>query len=196
MIRLVIVDDHLPSRQQAVADLSAGDIIDIVSEAETSDECYKMCQQLLPDIVLLDLHLPGLITTHDLIKRLNNLKNVRVIVWASQGKASEVQDLLDMGAAAYVLKSDPVPLVRMSIVMVNKGSRNIISPSLQRNITKMSLNERNILKHVTKRGGVPKAAERMGISEYDLTHILDHMAEKLELEDADKLVKWAKKNGF
>lgn len=196
MIRLFIVDDHPPAREQAIADLSAGGIIQIVGEAETSDECYKLCQQLLPDIVLLDLHLPGLITTPELIKRLNNLKNVRVIVWATQGKAAEVQELLDTGAAAYILKSDPVPLVRMSIVMVNKGSRNIISPDLPRNITKLSLNERNILKHVTKRGGVAKAAERMGISEYDLSAILDHMAEKLELENGDKLVKWAKKNGF
>jgi two-component system, NarL family, invasion response regulator UvrY len=196
MIRLLVVDDHTPSREIAVQELSSEGVIQVVGQAETSDEAYKMAAQLLPDIVLLDLHLPGLISTPDLIKRLNSLKNVRVVIYASQSKAAEVQDLLDAGAAAYVLKTDPSALIRMSIVMVYKGSRNIVSPGLPRNLTRLSQQERNIIRQVTKRGGLPKAAERMGISEYDLNHILYGLAEKLELEDPDKLLKWAKKHGF
>jgi len=196
MIRLLIVDDHTPSRETAVKDLSADGVIQVIAEAETSDEAYGMAKQLLPDIVLLDLHLPGLITTPDLIKRLNGLKNVRVVIYASQSKAAEVQDLLDAGAAAYVLKSDMPALIRMSIVMVFKGSRGIISPSLPRNLTRLSSQERAILRQITKRGGLPKAAERMGLTEFDLHQILQHLADKLELEDSEKLLKWAKKHGF
>ena len=196
MIRLLVVDDHLPSREAAVAELNSEGIIQVVGEAETSDEAFKMASQLLPDVVLLDLHLPGLMNTPDLVKRLVGVKNVHVIIYASQGKASEVQDLFDWGASAYILKTDPWPLIKMSILMVSRGSRLIISPALPRNLLRMSQQERNILREVTKRGGMPKAAERMGITEYDLTRILEILAEKLEIEDPEKLLRWAKKHGF
>jgi two-component system nitrate/nitrite response regulator NarL len=196
MIRLLVVDDHIPSREEAVSQLSADGIIEVIGEAETSDEAYKMAAQLLPDMVLLDLHLPGLMSMPDLMKRLVGLKNVHIIVYASQSKAAEVQDLFDAGAAAYVLKTDPWPLIKMSILMVSRGSRNIISPALPKNLTRLSSQERNILRQTTKRGGLPKASERMGITEYDLQKILEHLAEKLELENPDRLVKWAKKHGF
>ena len=196
MIRLLVVDDHVATREQAVNDLCAGGLINVVGQAGTSDEAYKLANQLLPDIVLLDLHLPGLLGTFDLIKKLTALKNVRVVMFASQGKASEVQDLLDAGAAAYALKTDPPALLRMSILMVSRGSKNIISPLLPKNLLRLSAQERSILKEINKRGGIPKAAERMGLSAYDLDQILYHIANKLELESNDKLVKWAKKHGF
>lgn len=196
MIRLLVVDDHIPTREAAVKELDAAGVIQIVGEAETSDEAYKFAAKLLPDIVLLDLHLPGLMTTTDLIKRLMTLKNCHVVIYASEGKASEVQDLFDLGASAYVLKTDPWALIRMSLVMVSKGSSNIISPSLPKNLTRMTAQERTILRQVTKRGGLVKAAERMGITEYDLTRILEHLSEKLDLGDWEKCVKWAKRHGF
>ncbi len=196
MIRLLIVDDHPPSREKAVADLAAGDLIEIIAEAETSDEAYKLSKSLLPDIVLLDLHLPGLISTPDLLKRLVALKNVRVVMFASQSKASEVQDFLDAGAAAYVLKDDPPALLRMSILMVYRGSQGVVSPSLPVNLLRLSQQERNILREVGRKGGIPKAALRMGLTEYDLNQILYHIAEKLEIESIEKLSRWAKKHGF
>jgi len=196
MIRLLIVDDHTPSREKAVADLSSGDLIEIVGQAETSDEAFKFAKALLPDIVLLDLHLPGLMGMADLFKRLVALANVRVVVFASPGKASEVQDLLDAGAAAYVLKEDAGALLRMSILMVYRGSKNVISPALPPHLLKLVLQERNILREIGKRGGIAKAAERCGLTEYDLNQILYHTAEKLEVESIDKLVRWAKKHGF
>ncbi len=196
MIRLLVVDDHIPTREAAVQELQTEGIIQVVGEAETSDEAYKAASQLLPNMVLLDLHLPGLMSTHDLIKRMVTLKNVHVIIYASQSKASEVQDLFDLGASAYVLKTDPWPLIKMSILMVSRGSQGIISPSLPKNLTKLSAQERSVLRQVTKRGGPSKAAERMGITDYDLQKILEHLVERLELDNTDKLLKWAKKHGF
>jgi DNA-binding NarL/FixJ family response regulator len=196
MIRLLVVDDHIPARQKAVAELTTDGVIQVIAEADTSDEAYKIAQQLLPEIVLLDLHLPGLITTPVLIQKLVALKNVRVIIYASQGKAAEVQDLLDIGASAYVSKNDQSALTKMAILMVSRGSRNIISPSLPRNLLSITAPERNILKEITRRGGLPKAAERMGVTEFDLNSILEIIANKLELKDSDSLSKWAKRHGF
>jgi DNA-binding NarL/FixJ family response regulator len=196
MTRLLIVDDHEPTRIKVREELAQGGLIKIVGEAATSDEAWKQAKELLPDMVLLDLHLPGFIQTHDLIKRLVSLRNGKVLVFASQGKAAEVQDLLDCGASGYVMKDDPPALLRMAIVMVQKGSRNVLTPNLPRHITHLSIDERHILTYITMRGKLNKAAQRMGLTDEEFNEHIEALVEKLELEDADKLVKWAKKHGF
>ena len=53
MIRLLLVDDHHESRQQIIPELKAGNLINVIGEAQTSDEALQMSEKLLPDIVLL-----------------------------------------------------------------------------------------------------------------------------------------------
>jgi DNA-binding NarL/FixJ family response regulator len=195
-MRLLVVDDHIPTRQEIVRELSTGGVIQIVGEADTSDSALKIARELLPDVVLLDLHLPGLIGTMDLIKRLTALRNVRVVMFASQGKGSDVQDLLDAGAVGYILKSDPPALIRMALLMVIRGSKGVVSPSLPRHMTRLSQEERTVLRSITMRGKLPKAAERLGMTEPDLMEIVEGLMAKIELEKPEQLVKWAKKHGF
>ena len=196
MIRLMVIDDHAPSREQAIRDLTTPGVIEVIAQAETTDEAWKTAQKLLPDMILLDLHMPGLMSTNDLLKRLVGLPRAKVVVFASAGKASEVQDLLDAGASAYVMKSDPPALIRMAMMMVSKGSRGVVSPSLPRHLTKLLPNERSILRQLTKKGKLPQIAERTGISENALNEMLLHLVEKLELGSTAALIKWAKKHGF
>ncbi len=196
MIRLMVVDDHEPTRQEAIKEMALDGVVEVVAHAETSDEAYKVAQAQLPDVVLLDLHLPGLLQIPDLIKRLVGLKNCKVIMFASEGKASEIQDLLDYGAVGYVLKTDQPALIRMAIIMATRGSKTVISPSLPRHITHLTHQERAILRHLTLHSGLKKASQRMGITQEALDEAINHLLEKLELEDADQLVKWAKKHGF
>jgi two-component system, NarL family, nitrate/nitrite response regulator NarL len=196
MIRLMIADDHAPTREQAVQELQVDGVIKVIAQAETFDETLKTAQQLLPDILLLDLHMPGLTNVYELLKRVSSLRNVKVIMYAGEANAAEVQDLLDAGAYAYVLKTDPPALVRMTMLMVSRGSRGVISPSLPRHLTRLSPQERSVLRHITKRGRLPQIAERMGISEDALRELLEHLSKKLELNSTAQLVKWAKKHGF
>src|SRR5262249_7693656 len=160
--------DYEPTRKEVVQALLPGGLIDVVGEAEVSHEAYKLAQKLLPDIVLLDLHLPGLIQTPDLIKRLVALRNVKVVMFASQGKSSEVQDLLEAGAMGSILKSDPPALIRMAILMVSRGSKGVISPSLPRHLTRLSGQERAVLRSITMRGKLKKAAERLAVPQEEL----------------------------
>lgn len=192
----MVVDDHVETRQQTIANLTQGDLLKVVAEADTSHDAWKIASQILPDIVLLDLHLPGLYSTVDLLKRFGQLKRTKVVIFAGQGKASEVQDLLEAGASGYVLKTDAAALIKMALLMVSKGSRTVISPSLPRHLTRLTAQERTILRYIAMKGKLSKAAERMGIGEAELTELVEHLTEKLELESPDKLLRWARKHGF
>ena len=196
MIRLMVVDDDIDSRKEAVAQLADGELIEVVGEAGTSDEAWQMAKQLLPTIILLDLHLPGFLTVQDLLKRLCTLPNAKVIMYASNAKVADVQDWLEAGACGYRLKAGRSALRRMTILMVSRGSKGVISASLPRYITRLTYNERMILRHLTKRGKLKKAAERLGFTEDELTEIAMHLAAKVELDSVDKLINWAKKHGF
>lgn len=196
MIRLMIVDDHAPTREQVAAQLTTGGLMKVVAEAETSHEAWLTASKILPDIVLLDLHLPGLYSTVELLKRFSQLKRTKVAIFAGQSKASEVQDLLEAGASAYVLKEDPPALIKMALLMVSKGSKSVISPSLPRHLTRLTAQERTILRYLTMRGKLSTAAERMGLSQPELEDLLNHLVEKLELESPEKLLRWARKHGF
>ena len=192
----MVVDDHAATRQEIVKQLTQGGLLKVVAEAETSHDAWQVASQILPDIVLLDLHLPGLYNTFDLLKRFGQLKRSKVVIFAGQGKASEVQDLLDAGASGYVLKDDPPALLKMALLMVSKGSKWVISPSLPRHLTRLTAQERTILRYLTMRGRLTTAAERMGITQVELDNTVNHLVEKLELENSDKLLRWAKKHGF
>lgn len=196
MIRLLLADDHVVLREDTAAQLNSGEIVKVIAQSETSDETLKIAQQLLPDMVLLDTHMPGLLSTLELVKRLTALRRVKVIMFGSEGKAAEVQDLLEAGAAGYILKTDAVALMRMSILMVSRGAKGIVSPSLPRHLTSLSDIERAALHQLTQKGKLPQMAERMSMSEEDFVQLLDSLASKLELGDKVQLVKWAKKQGF
>lgn len=196
MIRVLVVDDNQESRERVIPVLKTGDMITVIGEAQTSDEALQMADKLLPDVVLLDLHLPGLLTPPSLIQKLSALRNVKVIAFADNNKASEVQELLEAGASGYILKSDSSVLIRMSIIMVARGSKNVLSSTLPRKINHLTSQERVILKYVIHSNRIEKAASELGISEGQLNAALSHLADKLELNTVDELKKWAKKNGF
>jgi DNA-binding NarL/FixJ family response regulator len=195
-IRILVVDDHKETRKQIIKELRVGNLLEIVGEAETSDEALKLAEKLLPDIVLLDLHLPGLISLQDLIKRLVALRNVKVALFANPVKAEQVKDLLEAGAASYSAKEDTPALIRMTLLMVARGSRNLISPSLPRQLLNISQLEKNILSELAKKGKLEKVLERLGISGESLAKSIEELRVKLEFEDSASMARWAKKNGF
>lgn len=193
---MMIVDDHAQIRAEVGEKLAQGGLIKVVAEAETSHEAWVTASKILPDIVLLDLHLPGLYNTVELLKRFSQLKRTKVVIFAGQSKAAEVQDLLAAGASGYILKEDAPALVKMALLMVSKGSKSVISPSLPRHLTRLTAQERTILRYLTMKGKLSTAAERMGISQQELDDLLEHLVEKLELESPEKLLRWARKHGF
>ena len=196
MIRVLVVDDHHESCQLIIEELKAGNLINVVGEAETSDQALQQSEKLLPDVVLLDLHMPGMLTPLNLIKKSVALRNVKVLVLAAISNGAEVQDILEAGASGYILKSDPSVLIRMSILMVARGAKNIISPALPRQINHLTSQERLILRQITRTNKPAKAALALGINESQLSATLSQVAEKLDLGTIANLTKWAKKNGF
>jgi len=122
-MRVVIVDDHALFRigVRQILELSAE--CKVVGEASTALAAVNMVSAELPDVVLMDLALPGM----DGVAAINEIRRrglrTRVLIMSAYEQIYDVLDALNAGAAGYALKSDgPEALVR-ALRLVARGER-------------------------------------------------------------------------
>ncbi len=104
-IRLMIVDDHVVVRSGLSAFLLAYDDLRLVGEAGNGEEGVRLCRQIQPDVVLMDLVMPGMdgIAATKAIK--DYCPQTQVIALTSFGEDERVQAVLKAGAIGYLLKN-------------------------------------------------------------------------------------------
>ena len=104
--RVLIVDDH-PLTRDALATLLAGNDFDVVGQASDGQEAIDVAAKLRPQLVLLDLSMPGL----DGLSALPGLRaavpDAEVIVLTASGTEDNLLAAIRAGAAGYLLKSEP-----------------------------------------------------------------------------------------
>jgi DNA-binding NarL/FixJ family response regulator len=105
LIRVVVVDDHTLFRDGIKELLSIVGGFDVVGEGSRGDQVIELVTRLQPDILLLDVEMPGpgpRVVLRDLAR---TGVSTRVVVLTMHEEPAMVQDLLDRGAAAYLVKS-------------------------------------------------------------------------------------------
>jgi len=103
-IRVVIVDDHAVVRSGLSAFLLAFDDLEEIGEAASGEEAVTLCTRTMPDVVLMDLMMPGMdgVAATRVIKE--KAPEIQVIVLTSFGEQERVQAALKAGAIGYLLK--------------------------------------------------------------------------------------------
>ena len=127
--RILVVDDHRIVRDGIAKLLDGDNELKIVGCAATGEEAVDACRRLRPDIVIMDLLLPGLngIDATEVI--LAQSPSVAVIVLSSSNALGHVQRALRAGARGYVQKSDERADLHRAIELVMSGGR-YISPGI------------------------------------------------------------------
>jgi len=109
-VRVLVVDDQAPFREAMAAVVAATEGFEVVGQAEDGEQSIAQCVQLQPDLVLMDLNLPG-IDGLEATRRLRELSPYRPVVLLLSTYDAE-EGFLESGAAAYMTKSEfgPEPL--------------------------------------------------------------------------------------
>ncbi len=128
-IRVLIVDDHPVVRQGVRSVLANHTDIQIVGESEDASALLTILESLEPDVVLVDIRLPGMngIETTQRLKR--DYPNVKVIVLTTYDDDDYLFGALRAGADGYLLKSASPQVLADSIRQVARGER-LLSPNL------------------------------------------------------------------
>ncbi len=105
LIRIVIVDDHPMAQAGTRHFLNAYPDMELVGSASSGEEALAVCKQLQPDVVLMDVVMPGMdgITATRALKQA--LPATRVVVVSSWSESDVVQRALQAGASGYLLKN-------------------------------------------------------------------------------------------
>jgi two-component system, NarL family, response regulator NreC len=129
MIRFVIADDHYVVRQGLRAFLEADPEFSVVGEVDSGSEAISLVETLQPDVLIVDLIMPGMGGLEVAEQVTRQWPNVRVIILSGHADDATVRQALAVGAAGYVLKNaDPAELSR-AIQDVIAG-RHYLSPPL------------------------------------------------------------------
>jgi DNA-binding NarL/FixJ family response regulator len=127
-VRVVLVDDHDLFRT-GLRTLLEEQGVDVVGEAARGEEALELAEQLAPDVVLMDLDMPGMggVATTRLI--LAAMPMTRVLVLTISEQDSDVMDAIVAGACGYLLKDSSVDDLLLGIESARVGE-SLISPSI------------------------------------------------------------------
>jgi two-component system invasion response regulator UvrY len=131
MIRLLIVDDHELIRVGLRQILSGYPAIEIVGEAGNGETAMRLSREVWPDVVLLDVCMPGL-SGLEITTRLKNARpSLAIIILTIHETSPYPERLMEAGASGYLTKGCPVTELVKAIQTVARGGRHIGSAVAQ-----------------------------------------------------------------
>jgi DNA-binding NarL/FixJ family response regulator len=109
MVRVLLVDDQPPFRMAARAVVEASDGFEVVGEAETGEASVELARELLPDLVLMDVNLPGIDGLEATRQILSEARPVVVLLLSTYEAEEYAPKAAECGASAYIPKSEFLP---------------------------------------------------------------------------------------
>ncbi|HEY9787714.1 MAG TPA: response regulator transcription factor [Candidatus Obscuribacterales bacterium] len=195
-IRIIVVEDHQATLEGLTGGLSREEGFEIVGASENSDEGLKIAEQLKPDVVLLDLHLPGSLGPKEMVDEFVRIPDTRIIIFSAESRLAFIHAVLAQGVSAYLLKSERIKTVADTVRRVMKGESGIVSDGLTFDHKKLTPSEQEIL-HMLGRGmKYQEIADNRFTSIATARKQCEVLLLKLGLENREQLIAWAVQNGY
>jgi len=212
VIKVAIADDHKIFRKGVILSLRPYANIKFVLEAENGDELLNGLAEAQPDVILMDLRMPGKdgIETTKIISK--DYPHIFVVVLSMYEDERFVYHLMENGANGYLLKNAEPQEIRKAIMDVyEKGyylnnfvnrillkrthAKQKIVPSLSNEIT-LNDKERDVLRYICMEFTAQEIAQKMEISPRTVEAIKDRLMERFGTKNTAGLVFFAVKNNL
>ncbi|WP_199509551.1 response regulator [Nucisporomicrobium flavum] len=203
-IRVLVVDDHPVVRQGLRTFLDLQDDLTVVGEAADGAEAVTAAGELRPDVVLLDLRMPGA----DGIAALRGLREAgnaaRVLVVTSFTEPAAVLPAVHAGAAGYVYKDIDPPALASAIRSVHAG-HVLLHPDVARLLTEgragagdpqLTPREREVLAAIARGRANREIARQLGLAEKTVKTHVSAILTKLGLQDRTQAALYAVRAGL
>lgn len=207
-IRVLLVDDHTLFRSGVKSLLQRQDDFEVVGEAPDSLEGVRHAAALKPDVVLLDLHMPG-ISGKDAVKLfLEAAPRSRIVMLTVSEDGGDLVDALRAGASGYLLKNIETETLLdalrrayqgdsvVSSQMTGKLVRGLQAESTPAGKDALSPREREILVYLAKGSSNKEIARRLELAESTVKIHVQHILRKLNLSSRVQAAVYAIENGL
>jgi len=193
-ISVLIVDDHEVVREGLRLSLLRSPQIRVVGEAPDGETAIALTERRRPDVVIMDLRMPGMDgieATEELLKR---VPETAVIVFTAYSERALLSRSLESGAKGYILKEAPHETLLRAIEKV-AGGDTFVDPALMPNLIQgrdggdsLTQREREILQLLADGLSNGDVAERLFISQETVKSHVRHILTKLEADTRTQAV--------
>lgn len=201
MITLLLIDDHFVVRSGLVASLELEDDLKVVGEADRGEDAAKLFAKKKPDVVLMDVQLPGISGVEATAALIREHPAARVLIFSTFARDDEIQAALKAGALGYLQKSSSRDDLLAAIRTVARGARSLppeIAQRLKDRLAEPEITprEREILTLITRGNANKEIAATLGISEDTVKQHVSRILVKLKVNDRAQATAEAIKRGI
>lgn len=202
-IRMAIVDDHRVVSRSLQSYLESFAGLQIVGVATSGESLLAQVDAWQPDVVLVDLLMPGGIDGIETVRRLRRLaRSVGVVVLTASTDEARMVGVLRAGADGYVLKGSE-PEVLLDAVRAVAAGHSYVDPSVSRQAMaghtdggRLTPRELDVLKELARGASNKQIANSLGIAEETVKSHVGSLLDKLQAENRAQAIVTALKRGL
>ncbi|KRS14426.1 LuxR family transcriptional regulator [Roseovarius atlanticus] len=201
-IRIAIVDDHPMVAEGIEAILESYDDIEVVATLSSGQDIIDKAPALDPDVILLDLNMPGiggLSTTEILLER---RPDTRILILSMHDSPEYISSALGHGAMGYVLKDVPTEEIKRAIDAVGRGERYLctgaqgsLAPDTRDGRVQLTNREQTILLQLAQGRSNKEVAQALDISVRTVETHRKNIKRKLGISSTAGLTRYAMEHG-
>lgn len=206
-IRILLVDDHVWVHQAVTTILKIAPDVELIGQANNGLEALRLCEELRPDLILMDVVMPHLNGIEATRRIHENFEDVKILVLSSFQDDDSVRAMLDSGAIGYVVKGalsgDLISAIRTAMTGASVFSAEITSvllKSAQDNATmrdfSLTSRELEVLRLMAKGENNPEIADKLIISQSTVKFHINNILEKMSVTTRSEAIVLAAKNNL
>jgi DNA-binding NarL/FixJ family response regulator len=189
LTRCLAVDDHATVRHGLALMFGAADDLELIGTVETGEDAIRMIERLQPEVVIMDVRLPG-IDGISAVKRIQQAApSVQAVIFSAYGDKRLLSDAIAAGARGYVMKGSPPEDLLRAVRTVKRGQA-FVDPSLSPMLlmatgtsdAPLSEREREILQLLAGGYHTEEVARRIGLSAETVKSDTKRAIQKLEAD--------------
>jgi len=209
-IRVVIAEDHVIVRQGLRRLLEADGTMTVVGEAGNGEEATRLAEELRPDVVLMDVRMPGLNGLEATRRIRERASDVKVIILSMYDEESYVHQALRASVSGYVLKDAAYEELQLAIAAAMRDE-TYLSPAISQKLVegylygapkeqiayeKLTPRQRVVLQLVAEGHTRREIAEMLDISPKTVSRHRENLMQRLGIKDQAGLIRFAISQGL
>ncbi len=204
---VVLADDHESVRRGIRGLLNKAPDIVVVGEARDGFGALRSVKELEPDVLLLDIEMPGL-NGIEVARRLHDSEDgdTKILVLSAYDDQEYIREVLENGASGYIIKGEAPKWIVEAVRGVARGEKGWVSPRVAQKIRAMksasdnevtlTFREIEVLRKIAQDKTQADVAKEMGIEREVARQYYDTILKKLGVSTPDEAVARAKREGW
>ena len=199
-IRILLVDDHMVLRMGVMTAASDEPDMEVIADVDNGQQAIEAFRKHRPDLVVLDLRMPGFTGIETITRLREEFGDVRIIVFSNFARGEDVYQALKAGASGFVVKEMAVDRLLDAIRRVHRGEQyvptEVASRMGERLLVQLSPRELEVLRLVANGFSNKEIAAKLNVVEGTIKIHMTNILSKLRAADRTQAIILAIQRGI